>query len=438
MSPFVKESLKSTIRPGGLIMIKDKDLALQLLKEKIDNDYLHTYTEIEQRSGYGKRQLIRMMQELREGKSTASVLVHGNTGRQPVTTASEEEYQYLREFKKPYPVITIAQFRDIFIEDVISNPEMQGDVKKYDLKPRSESWFRQLFLKEGWISPAEKPVRTDGSHVTHPIRKPMAQRGQLLQIDGTDFDWLGTGENYTLHSAVDDATTEILSGSFMPNECMRGYALMMRTVLIKYGKPLSIYSDQHSIFRSVRNHAISQFGMMMQDLGIHMIFAQSSQAKGRIERYNQTNQLRLVNDAIRFKIKDYSQLNRWYNDFYCGYLNRKFSFSPLDPNDAYIEMPEGYDYSKIFRARFERTISAGMFSVGNTIYSPVNEDGEVIHIQNGAKVKLFIDVQTEELYMERYGKRYTCVQVCQRKRSPVEEVENQKELAAYLRKVRGQ
>ena len=106
-----------------------------------------------------------MATELKE-KDMSSILTHGNTGRKPVTTASDQEVSYLREMKKSYPAITITQFRDIFIEDVIENPDMQDDIHQYSLKPRSVSWFRQLFISENWQSPANRPVRRDGAHVS--------------------------------------------------------------------------------------------------------------------------------------------------------------------------------------------------------------------------------------------------------------------------------
>lgn len=419
-------------------MIKDKDLALKLLMEKADNDFLHTYEEISEITEYSSRQLKRWMKPIREKKDMSSVLTHGNTGRQPVTTASSEEYSYLREFKKPYPRITIAQFRDIFIEDVISNPDRQDDVIRYGLKPRSTEWFRQLFIKEGWESPAVRPSRKTDGREAHPIREPMAREGELVQIDGTEFDWFQNGTTYTLHSSVDDATSEVLSGWFMPTECTTGYCYMMRLIIENYGKPEALYSDRHSIFRSVKNGTVSQFGMMMDDLGIKMIFALSSQAKGRVERYNQTEQLRLVNDITRFHITDVQQLNTWYNSFYRHYLNKKFSYLPRDPNVAFTPMPENFNYVKIFRGRMTRNLYNDMISFQKNYYSLIDENGEVLSLNNGTKVNVYLDVFTRELYAERYGKKYTCIKVGTRKRTPVEEADNEKEVAALLRSYRGQ
>lgn len=388
-------------------MNKDKKLALEMLKSKFTDSSI-SYGMISRLTGYDRRSLMRFAKELCE-KTSDEILLHGNTGRKPAITASQSEIDYVCDFKRRYPHITIAQFRDIFIEDVIENPEMQPDVEKYDLFPRSISWFRQLFLKQGWTSPAAKPARIDGNHITHPIRDPASKMGALAQIDGTPFDWFGDGRKYTLHLAVDDATTSVLSGWFMPTECTSGYCHVMKQMIDSYGIPESLYSDKDSIFRSTKAGTPTQFADMMKDLNIRMIFANSPEAKGRIERYNGTAQLRLPNDIIRFNIKDYDELNAWFNNFYRIYLNKKFAFPARDPNSSFLPPQSDYDPNSIFRLRFQRKINSEMISFEKKLFKPVDDNGRVQVIRNGTQVKVFKDVFTEELYIEYYGKHYTCV-----------------------------
>ena len=78
---------------------------------------------------------------------------------------------------------------------------------------------------------------------------------------------------------------------------------------------------------------VIDFGIsaIIERLGVETIRANSSEAKGRIERYNGTCQNRLPNDIKRFGIKDYDELNIWFNSFYKHYLNRKFANIALDP-----------------------------------------------------------------------------------------------------------
>ena len=96
----------------------NKELAVRLVKEKLSGSRI-TYSEISLRTGYERRQLARIAEAIESGRDDSSILAHGNSGRKPVTTASEKEVEFLRELKKPYRSITIAQFRDIFLEDVI-------------------------------------------------------------------------------------------------------------------------------------------------------------------------------------------------------------------------------------------------------------------------------------------------------------------------------
>lgn len=413
---------------------KTKAEAIELLVAKKKDPSL-TYADIERKTGYSRRQLIRISKQIDE-RGAVGAGTHGNAGRKPATAATEDEIRYLREFKRPYQSITIAQFRDIFIEDVIDNPDKRDDVERYGLVARSKSWFRELFRREGWRSPAQKPERAHGGRVSHPLRDPMPRRGMLVQVDGTPYDWFGNGDVRVLHLAVDDATTEVLSGCFMPLECMRGYARMTERMVRGSGVPEAMYSDRHSVFRSARAGTGTQLAMMLSDLGVRMVFAGSPQAKGRVERYNLTEQLRLVNDIIRFGIEDYDQLDSWFNEFYVEYLNRKFSFPPAEAGSEFRRLPPDFDYSSVFRIRLTRISRGGMISYEMGLYWMVDGNGELYDPGEGVRVNLFIDVWTDEMYVERRNRRYACVLCGVRKHKKAELVDNQKDLQSLLRKMR--
>ena len=414
---------------------KTRAKAIELLSAK-KGDPSITCADIGRKTGYSRRQLIRISKQIDElGPEGAAE--HGNRGRRPATAATEDEVRYLREFKKPYRSITISRFGDIFIEDVTENPDKRGDVERYGLVARSKSWFRELFRREGWKSPAQKPERAHGGRVAHPVRDPMPRRGMLVQVDGTPYDWFGDGDARVLHLAADDATTEVLAGCSMPLECMRGYARMVERMVRRSGAPEAVCSDGHSVFRSTKAGTATQLAMMLDDLGIRMVFAGTPQAKGRVERYNLTGQLRLVNDIIRFGIEGYDRLDAWFNEFYIAYLNRKFSFPPAEPGSEFSPVPEGFDYSSVFRIRMTRVARGGMISYEMGLYWMVDGSGELYDPGEGVKVDLFIDVWTEEMYVERRFKRYRCVLCGVREHRKAELVENQRELQDLLKKMRG-
>lgn len=87
-------------------MDKEKKLHALLLLEQRKTDPKLTLKEIERLTGYSKMQLIRLSKELKT-KDMDSILTHGNTGRKPAITASDQEVSYLRVMKEPYPSITI-------------------------------------------------------------------------------------------------------------------------------------------------------------------------------------------------------------------------------------------------------------------------------------------------------------------------------------------
>lgn len=82
---------------------------------------------------------------------------------------------------------------------------------------------------------------------------------------------------------------------------------------MKYGLPMAFYSDKHNIFRVNMPgcYGITQFGRVIQELGIEIICANSAQAKGRVERANQTLQDRLVKEMRLRGISDIKTANAY-------------------------------------------------------------------------------------------------------------------------------
>ena len=123
----------------------------------------------------------------------------------------------------------------------------------------------------------------------------MPQEGMLLQLDGSQHDWLeGRGPWLTLLLAVDDATGTVPYALFREQEDTYGYFVLLRGIIERYGIPLAVYSDGHAIFRQSRRSrampevsqegkgGFTQFSRAMQELGVGQIFARSPEAKGRV------------------------------------------------------------------------------------------------------------------------------------------------------------
>lgn len=414
---------------------KDKAKALELLKQKINGEIIITYKEIANQTGYERKQINRFLSEI-EKKDIDSILIHGLTNKTSNNSVPEQELEYIKNFKKKYPEISISQFMDIYHEDVIFNPDKKDDVIKYNLKLRSKSFYQQLYKKEGWKSPIKHKNFKNNKEI-HSLREPVPRRGILIMADGTPHDWFETGENFSLHLTLDDATSEVLSGWFMPSECTLGYCYAFKIMLEKHGIPQIIYADRTSILWTEVENNRTQVARMLDELGIELIFANSPEAKGKIERMNNTLQNRLINDIKRFEIKSYDDLNEWFNDFYINYINQKFSYEPKEFETEFIPLSDT-DLTKIMCLKYERTILNGnMISYKNNYYIPVNDDETNFVFFKGTKVEIWVDVFTNIIKIYKNNKLYNTKQIEGHMFDPVKKqqkkIQDQKILEKLLR-----
>ena len=210
----------------------------------------------------------------------------------------------------------------------------------------------------------------------------------MLQADGTPFDWFNIGEKYSLHGFIDDATGKITGLYMCKNECLLGYLEVLRQTLENYGIPISLYPDKYSVFfppKKVNDHitieeqlngrekGITQFGRIVEELGIEMFPASSPQAKGRIERLWETLQSRLVTE---FRINHITTIEK-ANEFLKCYIekyNSQFSVSATNPKSVYLKLPKRYDLDELLCVKFERTIdNAGVFSLNNSKFQVLDK-----------------------------------------------------------------
>jgi hypothetical protein len=99
------------------------------------------------------------------------------------------------------------------------------------------------------------------------------------------------------------------------------------------------YSDKHTVFRINRSNApggtgITQFGRALAELNIEIICANSSQAKGRVERVNRTLQDRLVKELRLANISDMDAGNAFLPSFLLAH-NERFAVTPLRSEDMH-------------------------------------------------------------------------------------------------------
>src|SRR5699024_5966409 len=117
---------------------------------------------------------------------------------------------------------------------------------------------------------------------------------------------------------------------FVNSESTFTYFKATRGYIEKHGKPFALYSDKASVFRINNKNATggdTQFGRAMHELNIQTICAETSAAKGRVERAHQTLQDRLVKELRLQGISTMEAANAFAEEFMNDY-NRRFSKAP--------------------------------------------------------------------------------------------------------------
>ena len=172
-------------------------------------------------------------------------------------------------------------------------------------------------------------------HQSRPRRPAL---GELVQIDGSPHAWFeDRGRRCTLIVFIDDATSRLMALRFAEAETTEAYMRTLRGYLDQHGRPVAIYSDKHSIFRvnqKDREGDLTQFTRMLKTLDIQPIHANTPQAKGRVERANQTLQDRLVKELRLRRIDDIQSANAFLPEFITDY-NQRFSVAPKTSQNAH-------------------------------------------------------------------------------------------------------
>ena len=211
-------------------------------------------------------------------------------------------------------------------------------------------------------------------HIPYPERKPRPHRswrprkeclGEMVQIDGSHHDWLeGRGLKLCLMAYIDDAASRVFArfyayeGTLPAMDSLKRYSA-------RYGIPQSLYLDRHTTYKSWAKPTIeedladtgplSQFGRACKQLGLKLIYANSPQAKGRIERQFRTFQDRLVKELRLEGAKTIEDANRVLEAYLPKY-NARFQIQALKDTDLHRALSDRLPLESIFSIRDTRVL----------------------------------------------------------------------------------
>src|SRR3989338_6259518 len=221
---------------------------------------------------------------------------------------------------------------------------------------------KEMIIQGIWI--AKKRKIKD----IHPYRERRACLGELVQLDGSPHDWFeGRAPSCTLLVFIDDATNRIMDGAFVDYEGTWTLFWATKHYLVTYGKHLAFYVDRHSTFKINRQanieedlkdqQAQSQFARAMDNLKIEVIFANSPQAKGRVENLFGTLQDRLIKEMRLVGIKTKEEGTRFFREVYIPKHNAKFAVSAREKANLHRTLLPADDLTRIFTIQSKRLVS---------------------------------------------------------------------------------
>lgn len=284
--------------------------------------------------------------------------------------------------------------------------------KEYILSPKANRISRKTVKKELKILHSKTTSKKKAAAIQHSIleveeshpRHPRCPYfGEMLQMDASEYNWFGTVKAH-LHIAVDDATGTVTGAWFDTQETLNGYYHVLHQILNQYGIPYQFFTDNRTVFeykrkadKNVEKDTFTQFGYACKQLGIDIRTSSIPQAKGRVERMNNTLQSRL---PVELRLKGISSIEE-ANEFLKSYLkkfNKQFALPVNTIKSVFETQPDNEKINLTLAVLSSRKIDNGScLKYHKKYYLPVDKNGHAVHHRKGTSV-MVIKAFDNELY----------------------------------------
>jgi len=190
----------------------------------------------------------------------------------------------------------------------------------------------------------------------HRQRRRMPKAGLLVQMDSSQHHWLPKiKEKWWLVAMIDDATNEIPYARLFPQDTLFANMHVQRRFIELKGIFMALYVDKASHFKTTRHGGLhytvdpeqpdTQIERAMNELGINIIWANSPQAKGRIEVTFRLFQDRFIKEMRLAKIKTYAQANEFLLNTFLPWYNARYTHKA---ESSYMPIPKDQNLDLIF------------------------------------------------------------------------------------------
>lgn len=264
--------------------------------------------------------------------------IHGNKARSPVNRTS-------LDLKKQVKEIVQAKYFDFNISHAL---EKLREVEKIEGLNREtfRKWIHEWKMVKHKVRRCGKARYMRGRH---------KQRGMLLQMDGSYHNWYGSKKS-CLIAVIDDATSEIIHMEFYGWETTQDCMAVLHNIVERFGIFEILYTDKAGVFGGGKRVHFCQLKQAVESIGAHFIYANSPEAKGRIERLFKTLQDRLVSELRLHNITERVAANKFVQTHYIKSHNAKFGVAPELHENAFKPVPPQIDLKEVFCMKYFRVL----------------------------------------------------------------------------------
>ena len=254
------------------------------------------------------------------------------------------------------------------IIDIVNNPNFHDckpifvtkKINDYYGIEASKETIRSIMIEQWvWHTKSRKNVKYRS------LRPRRDSYWELIQFDWSyHLRFEDRNDEWCLLLAVDDATGQIMWAEFRENESYKNVSEFRRNYVKTHGIPKEIYLDKFSTYKVNNKKATyekdlkTHFNRAMNCLWCKLIFANSPQAKGRVERCNWTLQDWLIKEMRLLKISTPEAGNKYLRDTFIPRFNKTYWVPAANNHDLHkpLKAEKKENLKRIFAKKNERSL----------------------------------------------------------------------------------
>jgi hypothetical protein len=359
---------------GWIKMRRDELEGYEIIRSFIDG-YI-SRKEAAQRLSLSERAVTNRANKVRS--LGANGAFHGNRGRLPKVKKSEHtRHRYLAKRKELYFDFNVQHAWEM----------IQKEPGSAQIEAVSYSTFYKWCKEKSLLKHKQRRRKKPRS-----LRDRMPSEGQMIQLDGSPHKWNGTDE-WCLIYAIDDATSDIPAGEFFDSETTIGCLKVLKRIIDTKGIPESFYVDKAGWGCGSKRVNFSHFDEACKQLDINIIYANSPEAKGRVERGNRTHQDRLPPLFRHLGIKSQTEATKYFNTEYAKkYWQEENTVTPFENRSSYRSAPKESILKEILSIKERREArNDGAISYRGAIYKVVTAEGHSPHKGTPVEIRAYLD-----------------------------------------------